>query len=95
MGSEKHLVQAITGRETRRACSPRPRIVVHNVATARAVHHAVRFGPPADRAHRDRQRRAIREPKNVKVLIGTKVRRPDRILRRLFGSPERLINGGR
>jgi len=47
MGSERHLVQAVTGRETpARKLTADLGVVVHNVATARAVHHAVRFGRP-------------------------------------------------
>ena len=47
MGSERHLVQAITGLETPAGkLTADIGVVVHNVATARAVHHAVRFGRP-------------------------------------------------
>ncbi len=43
MGSERHLTQAITGRETPIGkLTAELGVVVHNVATARAVHHAVR-----------------------------------------------------
>jgi len=47
MGSERHLTKAITGRETPAGkLTADAGVVVHNVGTARAVHHAVRFGRP-------------------------------------------------
>ena len=42
MGSEKHLVHTLTGRETpARALTADIGVVVHNIATAFAVHDAV------------------------------------------------------
>ena len=47
MGSEKHLVQAVTGRETpARGLTADIGVVVHNPATAFAVHEALRLGRP-------------------------------------------------
>ena len=58
MGSEKHLVQTLTGRETpARALTADIGVVVHNVATALAVHDALRHGQPliVARGHRHRR----------------------------------------
>ena len=95
MGSEKHLVQAITGKETpARMLTADLGIVVHNVATARAVHHAVRFGRPLIARIVTVSGGAVREPKNVKVLIGTKISDLIEFCGGFSQRPERLINGG-
>src|SRR3989338_2837854 len=74
MGSERHLVQAITGRETpARKLTADLGIMVHNVSTARAVHHAIRFGRPLVARVVTVSGGAIREPNNVLVPIGASV----------------------
>lgn len=46
-GGEKQLVQALTGRTIGSGCLPASvGVVVHNVATARALYRAVKFGEP-------------------------------------------------
>jgi electron transport complex protein RnfC len=95
MGSERHLVQAITGRETpARKLTADLGVVVHNVATARAVHHAVRFGRPLVSRVVTVSGGAIRDPKNVEVLIGTKVNDLVEFCGGFAVRPERLVNGG-
>ena len=95
MGSERHLVQAITGRETpARKLTADLGVVVHNVATARAVHHAVRFGRPLLARVVTVSGGAIREPKNVEVPIGTKVSDLVEFCGGFAVRPERLVNGG-
>ncbi|OAN52730.1 electron transporter RnfC [Paramagnetospirillum marisnigri] len=74
MGAERHLTQAITGRETpARKLTADVGVVVHNVATARAVHDAVRQGRPLLSRVVTVSGGAVAEPKNVEVLLGTKV----------------------
>jgi electron transport complex protein RnfC len=95
MGSEKHLVQAITGKETpARKLTADLGIVVHNVATARAVHHAVRFGRPLLARVVTVSGGALREPKNVEVRIGTKVADLVEFCGGFAQRPERVVNGG-
>ena len=95
MGSERHLVQAITGRETpARKLTADLGIVVHNVATARAIHHAVRFGRPLIARIVTVSGNAVREPKNVEVRIGTKLSDLIEFCGGFGQRPERLINGG-
>ena len=95
MGSERHLVQAVTGRETpARKLTADLGIVVHNVATARAVHHAVRFGRPLIARVVTVSGGAIREAKNVEVAIGTKVSDLVEFCGGFAVRPERLVNGG-
>ena len=95
MGSERHLVQALTGRETpARKLTADLGVVVHNVATARAVHHAVRFGRPLIARVVTVSGGAIREPNNVEVAIGTKVSDLVEFCGGFAVRPESLVNGG-
>lgn len=95
MGSERHLVQAISGRETpARKLTADLGIVVHNVATARAIHHAVRFGRPLIARIVTVSGSAVREPKNVEVRIGTKLSDLIEFCGGFGQRPERLVNGG-
>ena len=74
MGAERHLTQAVTGRETpARKLTADVGVVVHNVATARAVHHAVRFGRPLLSRVVTVSGNAVAEPKNIEVPLGTRV----------------------
>ena len=95
MGSERHLVQALTGLETpARKLTADLGVVVHNVATARAVHQAVRFGRPLISRIVTVSGGAIREPKNVQVALGTKVSDLVEFCGGFASRPERLVNGG-
>jgi electron transport complex protein RnfC len=95
MGSERHLVQAITGQETpARKLTADLGIVVHNVATARAVHHAVRFGRPLVARVVTVSGRAIREPNNVMTPIGTRVADLVEFCGGFSARPESVVNGG-
>ncbi|HYD32053.1 MAG TPA: electron transport complex subunit RsxC, partial [Azospirillaceae bacterium] len=95
MGSERHLVQALTGRETpARKLTADIGVVVHNVATARAVHHAVRFGRPLVSRVVTISGGAVAEPKNVEVPLGTKVAELIEFCGGLVEKPKRVISGG-
>jgi electron transport complex protein RnfC len=88
-------VQAITGRETpARKLTADLGVVVHNVATARAVHHAVRFGHPLLARVVTVSGGAIREANNVEVAIGTKITDLVEFCGGFAVRPERLVNGG-
>ena len=95
MGSERHLVQAITGRETpARKLTADLGIVVHNVATARAIYNAVRFGRPLLTRVVTVSGSAVRTPQNVEVRIGTKLSDLIDFCGGFALRPERIINGG-
>ena len=95
MGSERHLVQAITGRETpARKLTADLGIVVHNVSTARAVHDAVRHGRPLVARVVTVSGGAIREPNNVLTPIGTPVADLVKFCGGFANLPERVVNGG-
>lgn len=95
MGSEKHLVQTLTGRETpARALTADIGIVVHNVATAYAVHQALRFGWPLVERTVTVSGGAVKSPANLRVMIGTPV---SHLLDYCGGTtedPARMISGG-
>jgi len=95
MGSEKHLVQTLTGKETpARGLTADIGVVVHNPATAFAVHEALRFGQPLVSRVISVTGGAISTPKNLRVLIGTKIEDLIEHCGRFREEPERLIAGG-
>jgi electron transport complex protein RnfC len=95
MGSEKHLVQTLTGKETpARGLTADIGVVVHNPATAFAVHEALRLGRPLVSRVVTITGAAIAEPRNLRVPIGTKV---EALIEHCGGfteEPARLISGG-
>ncbi len=95
MGSEKHLVQTLTGRETpARGLTADIGVVVHNPATAFAVHEALRFGYPLVSRVVTVSGGAIAQPRNLRVLLGTRVQN---LLDHCGGfreEPARLVSGG-
>jgi Na+-translocating ferredoxin:NAD+ oxidoreductase subunit C len=95
MGSEKHMVQTLTGKETpARGLTADIGIVVHNVATALAVHDAIKHGRPLISRVMTVSGSAIKQPKNVRVLIGTPL---DNLVEFCGGyseQPAKIISGG-
>jgi electron transport complex protein RnfC len=95
MGSEKHLVQTLTGRETpARALTADIGVVVHNPATAFAVHEALRLGYPLVSRVVTVSGNAIARPANLRVPLGARVQD---LLDHCGGfreTPERLVSGG-
>jgi Na+-translocating ferredoxin:NAD+ oxidoreductase subunit C len=95
MGSERHLVQAITGRETpAKKLTADVGVVVHNVGTARAVQQAIRCGRPLTHRVVTVSGGAVREPKNVEAPIGTPAGELLTFCGGLAAPAQRLINGG-
>lgn len=95
MGAERQLAQAVTGIETPvRRLTAEIGVVVHNAATARAVHHAVRFGRPLISRVVTVSGKAVRQPKNVEAPIGAMVSDLIKFCGGLNGTPHRLVNGG-
>ncbi|MDD5365995.1 MAG: electron transport complex subunit RsxC [Gallionellaceae bacterium] len=95
MGSEKQLIQALTGKEIPaggRAADIG--VLVHNVGTAYAVHEALAFGRPLVRRIVTVSGGAVTVPRNLEVLIGT----PAQALFDFCGGykdvPARLVMGG-
>ncbi len=95
MGSEKHLVQTLTGKETpARALTADIGIVVHNVATANAVYQAIRHGKPLISRIVTISGGAIGKPANVRTLIGTPIARLIEFCGGFTGDPAFIIGGG-
>jgi electron transport complex protein RnfC len=95
MGSEKHLVQALTGKETpARALTADIGIVVHNVATAYAIHEAVRAGKPLISRIVTVSGGAVKRTGNFEVPIGTPISHVLDHCGGLLGEPARLLLGG-
>jgi electron transport complex protein RnfC len=75
MGSEKQIIQVLTGKEIPAGGRPADiGVLVHNVATAFAVQQAVRFGRPLVSRIVTVSGGAIKSPCNVEALVGTPVR---------------------
>jgi electron transport complex protein RnfC len=73
-GSEKQLIQAITGRKVPAMALPSAvGVVVHNVSTTKAVHDAVVLGKPLIEKVITVSGRGINRPANLLVKIGTRV----------------------
>ncbi|MES9817636.1 MAG: electron transport complex subunit RsxC [Candidatus Thiodiazotropha sp.] len=95
MGSEKHLVQTLVGKETpARGLTADIGVVVHNVATARAVYDAIVHGRPLISRVMTVSGESIQHPKNVEVLIGTPLNNLIEYCGGFTEEPERLISGG-
>jgi len=95
MGSEKHLVQTLVGRETpARGLTADIGVVVHNVATALAVHEALRLGRPLISRVMTVTGGAIRRPRNLRVLLGTPLSHLIDYCNGFKEEPARLVSGG-
>lgn len=95
MGSAKHLVLAVTGKETpARARTAELGVLVYNVGTAHAVHLAVRYGEPLISRIVTVSGRAIARPANVQVLVGTPVSDVIGFCGGLARTPDRILLGG-
>lgn len=93
-GGEKQLIQVITGREVPSHGLPlHIGIVVQNVATAVAVHHAIELGRPLISRIVTLAGDGVQHPRNYEVLIGTPM---NTLLResQAHASLDRLIMGG-
>ena len=95
MGAERHLTQAVTGRETpARKLTADVGVLVHNVATARAVHHAVRHGRPLLSRVVTVSGRGVVTPNNVEVPLGTPIDDLLAFCGNLTKEVKRLVSGG-
>ncbi|MEN2495043.1 MAG: Ion-translocating oxidoreductase complex subunit C [Hyphomicrobiaceae bacterium hypho_1] len=95
MGSEKHLVQVLTGQETpARGLTADLGIIVHNGATAYAIHKAARYGQPLISRVVTVSGRAVKRPANVEVLMGTPISDIIDHCGGLVCTPSRLLLGG-
>lgn len=95
MGSEKHLAQTLTGWETpARGLTADIGIVVQNVATALAVHDALRHARPLISRVVTVSGGAIEQPRNIHVPLGTTLSHLIDFCGGFKRKPARLISGG-
>lgn len=95
MGSEKHLVQTLIGKETpARALTADIGVVVHNVATAHAVQQCIRHGRPLIDRIVTVSGGAVIKPGNYLTPIGTPVSRLLDFANGFSEEPSQIIGGG-
>lgn len=95
MGSEKHLVQALTGKETpAKGMTADLGVVVHNVATAYAVYEALYLGRPLLSRIVTVSGQAIANPGNYDALIGTPLSWLVELSGGITETPKQLLMGG-
>jgi electron transport complex protein RnfC len=95
MGSSKHLVKAVTGREVpATGLTAELGVMVHNVATAFAVYEAVELGRPLISRIVTLSGRAVCSPENYETLLGTPI---SWLVKQSGGfrqQPQQLLMGG-
>ncbi len=95
MGSEKHLVYTVTGKEIPAGkLAADIGIMVHNVGTAYAVYEAIFEGKPLVSRIVTVSGGAVSQPRNLEVPFGTPVADLIRCCGGLKQQPERVLMGG-
>ncbi|RCU52548.1 electron transport complex subunit RsxC [Corallincola holothuriorum] len=95
MGSERHLIKAVTGKAVPAGqLSTSIGVLVHNVATARAVFHAVRYQRPLIERVITVSGGAVEQPANIVVPIGALVSQVLAACGGLKMEAARLVAGG-
>jgi len=94
-GAERQLILAITGREVPSGALPMEvGCVVQNVGTAAAIVDAVRHGRPLIERVATVTGTAVRQPKNLRVRIGTSLAHLTEQCGGLAKEPAKIIMGG-
>ena len=94
-GAEKQLIAAVTGKEVPSGGLPMDiGVAVHNVSTAAAVTDAIVHGRPLIERVCTVTGSAIREPKNLRIRIGTPLSHLVDICGGLVEPPGKVIMGG-
>jgi electron transport complex protein RnfC len=94
-GAEKQLIAAVTGSEVPSGGLPMDvGVAVHNVSTAAAVTDAVLYGQPLIERICTVTGPALREPKNLRIRIGTPLSRLIEACGGLIEDPGKIILGG-
>ncbi len=94
-GAEKQLIAAVTGREVPSGGLPMDiSVAVHNISTAAAVADAVLFGRPLIERVCTVTGPAIREPKNLRIRIGTPLSHLVEVCGGLTEDPGKIVLGG-
>ena len=95
VGSEKHLIYATTGRKVGIGKLPADAgTIVQNVGTAFAVYEAVELGKPLYERCLTVSGRAVKEPKNLWVRVGTSIKDIVDYCGGEACEPRKVISGG-
>ncbi len=95
MGSEKQLIQVLTGLEVPAGGLPAAvGVIVQNVATAFAVHEAIRYGRPLVSRVVTVSGDALAQPQNLEVPVGTLASELIAYCGGLTETPARMVMGG-
>lgn len=95
IGSAKQMIEAVTGRQIpQNRRSTEMGVLVQNVGTCIAIFHAVRFGKPVTHRVITVSGRAIEQPGNLWVPIGTPIREIITQCGGLRAQPARIVLGG-
>jgi electron transport complex protein RnfC len=95
MGSEKQMIQTVTGREVPAGgLGADIGVMVHNIGTAYAVYQALRFGKPLISRVVTVSGEAVTNPKNLEVPIGTPISELFDFCGGFTQEPARLLMGG-
>lgn len=94
-GSEKQLIQAVTGRQVPPGELPKDvGCIVFNVSTFAAIHNAVRLGKPLTERIVTVSGEAVKDPQNFIVPIGTSFDDLINAAGGLTNDVDRVLNGG-
>ena len=94
-GAEKQLIDAITGRQVPSGGLPMDcGVVVQNVGTAAAISDAIRLGHPLVERIATVTGPAVKDPKNLKIAIGTPLSHMVEFCGGLNCEPGKIISGG-
>ncbi len=94
-GGEKQLIQILTGQEVPSGGLPIDiGMLMHNVGTAAAVHRAVAYGEPLISRVTTVTGKAVAQPGNYEVLIGTPIQHLLDVCELDAGAVQRLVMGG-
>ncbi|RLM22839.1 electron transporter RnfC [Brenneria alni] len=95
MGSAKQLIEAVTGQQIPyNKRSPEMGVLVQNVGTCIAIFHAIRFRQPLTHRVITVSGRAIEQPGNLLVPIGTPINAIISACGGMKSTPARIILGG-
>lgn len=95
MGSEKHIIYSCTGRKVKAGQLPADvGVIVHNVGTVYAVCQAIELGKPLYEREITISGRAVKQPKNLWVKVGTSVKELVELCGGEAENPKKVIDGG-
>ncbi len=94
-GSEKHIIYSCTGRKVHAGQLPADvGVIVHNVGTTYAICQAIELGKPLYEREITVSGRAVKEPKNLWVKVGTCIKDIIEYCGGEGTEPKKIVDGG-